>query len=178
MELFLSELKRVDCIKSIFKDIKLHNSKVRVGDGRELEVNAIGEIVAKIKSKNENKSITIENALYVSDFSKKALLEKSCQTRNEIKQKESKINKENKVNMEVKNKPKKIVKFSEYTKYDRFMSRSKNSLEHLERFERDGIMVRKKNSQNELQSSSKEKRRKNNLFSSKDFQEDYSITIL
>ncbi|CAF0996316.1 unnamed protein product [Brachionus calyciflorus] len=57
------------CIKSMFSDLKPHSSKVKVGDGRDLEVMGIGNIKAKIKSKNDLKSITIENVLYVPELS-------------------------------------------------------------------------------------------------------------
>ncbi|CAF0991556.1 unnamed protein product [Brachionus calyciflorus] len=57
------------CIKSMFIDLKPHSSKVKVGDGRDLEVMGIGNIKAKINSKNGLKSITIENVLYVPESS-------------------------------------------------------------------------------------------------------------
>ncbi|CAF1083941.1 unnamed protein product [Brachionus calyciflorus] len=119
-----------------------------------------------------------DNKRVVQTLKYKIHFQKINQLEKKSKENKFEINKENKVNMQVKNKPKKIVKFSECTKYECFMSRNKNFLEHLERFERDGIMVRKNNSQKELQSSYKVRKRKNNnSFSSKDFQEDYSMTI-
>ncbi|CAF1012232.1 unnamed protein product [Brachionus calyciflorus] len=196
-------------ISSFFreKSIFIHVVMYTIGAAFiELEAKGIGDIVAKIKSKNEIKSITIENALYVPDLNlisigklsskgykivfekekclilkKASIIESNSWKQNNNlyqlklffqdnkRQKENKfeINKENKVNMVVKNKPKKTVKFPECTKYECFMIRSKNSLEHLERCERDGIMVRKNNSQKELKSSYNEKRINNNSFSSK-----------
>ncbi|CAF0874876.1 unnamed protein product [Brachionus calyciflorus] len=53
----------------MFIDPKPHSSKVKVGDGRDLEVMGIGNIKAKINSKDGSKSITIENVLYVPELS-------------------------------------------------------------------------------------------------------------
>ncbi|CAF1077662.1 unnamed protein product, partial [Brachionus calyciflorus] len=57
------------CVKSMFKDLKPHNSKVKVGDGRDLEVIGIGNIEAKITSRNELKSLTLTNVLFVPELS-------------------------------------------------------------------------------------------------------------
>jgi hypothetical protein len=58
----------VCCLKEFYKDFEPYNSKIKVGDGREVRVTGKGSVEIKVKTNNQIKNLRLEDVLYVPEL--------------------------------------------------------------------------------------------------------------